>query len=515
MEKEKDIAFLKYNLQELKTNFQGKQEEVDNLKAENVNIENEVKKMHDQKNELKKKFEEKMKNIALENEYLEKKVDSFGKQMLVSKKSFEDKISSFDDNIDEINKLSAQVTISGKAVEENFNKLNCELKKEREDINSMRNCQEALVEKFNEKEEEIDTLKVTNINIENEMKLTKDQNEELRIHVERENNDLKNKNQLLETKLDSFEKQLVVEKQLLCNNQLEIINVKTQVGEMKKNLIENMKSSQKRSENVEGQLSKLLKFDNSSFASEVNKLKDEVNKANNEIRATRSHVDKTLNKKTNEINKLSARVTTTEKTINKLNTLNDEVKRLSEQINLMKDNQKDINNAMEKVDNLKGHVTNIENILFCDSSDGCTDILIQWKLQNYQYYFDIGKPVYSPIFLTQVKGYCFRLRVVWSGKKKENLDLFLWVCHGSNYDKPLEPFRMPYLLEMVDNNGNTLSKKVSLSAIEARRVRNFTLLPGQNECECGCGFPQFLSMPDLNNYILNDMLSIQCRLTPS
>ena len=413
---------------------------------------------------------------------------------------------------DEINKLSAEGTISGKAVEENFNKLNCELKKQGEDINSVRNCQETFVEKFTEKEEEIGTLKVTNINIENEMKLMKDQNEELRIHVERENNDLKNKNQLLETKLDSLGNQLVVEKQLLCNNQSEIINVKTQVGEMKKNLIENMKSSQKQSENVEVQLSKLLKFDNSSFTSEVNKLKDEVNQANNEIRATRSHVDKTSTIKTNEINTLSARVTTTEKTINKLNRLNDEVKRLSGQIYLMEDNQKDINNAMEKVDNLKGHVTNIENILFCDSSNGCTDILIQWKLQNYQYYFDIGKRVFSPIFLTQVKGYCFKLVVEWSGEKKENLGLYLWVCRGSNYDKPLEPFKMPYSLEMVNNNGNILSMTVSLSQIETRR-ENFTLLPGRNECGGG-GFPQFLSMPDLNNYILNDMLSIQCRLTP-
>ena len=273
MEKEKDIAFLKYNLQELKTNFQGKQEEVDSLKAENVNIENEVKKMHDLKNELEKKFEKKMKNIALENEYLGKKIDSFGKQMLVSKKSFEDKISSFDDNIDEINKLSA-------------------------------------------------------------------------------------------------------------------------------------------------------------------------------------------------------RVTTTEKTINKLNTLNDEVKRLSEQINLMEDNQNDINNAMEKVENLKGNVTNIENILFCDSSNGCTDILIQWKLQNYQYHFDIGKRVYSPIFLTQIKGYCFKFCVEWSGEK------------------------------------------ISLSDIEANRDYAFTLLPGRNVCKMGLGGSKLLSMPDLNNYIINDMLSIQCRLTP-
>ena len=242
MEKEKDIAFLKYNLQELKTNFQGKQEEVDSLKAGNVNIENEVKKMHDQNNELKKQLKMKMENKALKNELLEKKIDSFEKQMLVSKKSLEDK-TLFNDNINV----------------------------------------------------EIGTLKVTNINIENEMKLMKDQNEELRIHVETENNELKNKNQLLETKLDSLGNQLVVEKQLSCNNQSEIINVKTQVGEMKKNLIENMKSSQKQSENVEVQLSKLLKFDNSSFTSEVNKLKDEVNKANNEIRATRSHVEKTSN----------------------------------------------------------------------------------------------------------------------------------------------------------------------------------------------------------------------------
>ena len=367
---------------------------------------------------------------------------------------------------------------------------------------------------FNEKEEEIDTLKVTNINIENEIKLMKDQNEELRKHVERENNDLKNKNQLLETKLDSLGNQLVVEKQLLHNNQSEIINVKTQVGEMKKNLIENMKSSQKQSENVEVQLSKLLKFDNSSFTSEVNKLKDEVNKANNEIRATRSHVDKTLNKQTNEINKLSAQVTTTEKTINKLNTLNNEVKRLSEQINLMKYNQKDINNAMEKVDNLKGHVTNIENILFCDSSNASKDILIKWKLQNYQYHFDIGKGVYSPIFLTQVEGYCFKLFVKWSGENKENLGLFCKLCRGSNYDKPMEPFRMPISFEMVDNKGNILSKKIPLSDFEENREICFTLPPGKNECEDGRGYPQFLSMPGLDNYILNDMLSIQCRLTP-
>ena len=73
---------------------------------------------------------------------------------------------------------------------------------------------------------------------------------------------------------------------------------------------------------------------------------------------------------------------------------------------------------------------------------------------------------------------------------------------------------MPYSLEVVDNKGNIFSKKTTLSEIETFREKSFTLLPGQNKCERGCGH-EFLSMPDLNNYILNDMLSIQCRLTPS
>ena len=68
---------------------------------------------------------------------------------------------------------------------------------------------------------------------------------------------------------------------------------------------------------------------------------------------------------------------------------------------------------------------------------------------------------------------------------------------------------------MVDNKGNIFSTKISLSQIETIRKGSFTLPPGQDECELGCGFPEFLRMPDLNNYILNDMLSIQCRLTPS
>ena len=554
LEKEKDSTFLKFTLHELKKSFNEKSEEVDLLKVKNINIENEMKLIKDQNQELKKHFEMKSENLTLKNQLLENQLDSFGNQLLHQTKSLEDEQAQMKDMKCEAEDVKNEITEKSNLNQEEIEKVKMQLNKSLELNNSINNdvkklkadvmatsieidtgkCQ--LNEKLNEVKKmqdqnnemkkqfeikmgmpalkneylekkidyfekqmllskksledktlfndninvEIGTLKVTNINIENEMKLMKDQNEELRIHGVRENNDLKNKNQVLETKLDSLGNQLAVEKQLLCNNQSEIIDVKTQVGEMKKNLIENMKSSQKQSENVEVQLSKLLKFDNSSFTSEVNKLKDQVNKSNNEIRATRSHVDKTLNKKTDEINKLSARVTTTEKTVNKLNTLNDEVKRLSEQINLMEDNQKDINNAMEKVDNLKGHVTNIENILFCDSSDSCTDILIQWKLQNYQYHFDIGEPVLSPLFLTQIKGYCFKLRAFDGVVRRRNT----WLCflkfvvavimiNHLNHSECHIHWRWLTTKEIY------YQRKYPSPDIEAHRERNFTLPPGQ------------------------------------
>ena len=105
--------------------------------------------------------------------------------------------------------------------------------------------------------------------------------------------------------------------------------------------------------------------------------------------------------------------------------------------------------------------------------------------------------MYSPIFLTQVKGYCFILEVDWSGKKKKNLGLYLRVCCGNNY-KPLKPFRMLYSLEMVGKQGNILTKKVPLSEIEAYSEDCFTLPPGENKCKFGWGFAKFLSMPELN-----------------
>ena len=433
-----------------------------------------------------------------------------------------------------------------------------------------------LKKSFNEKSEEVDLLKVKNINIENEMKLIKDQNQELKKHFEMKSENLTLKNQLLENQLDSFGKQLLHQTKSLEDEQAQMKDMKCEAEDVKNEITEKSNLNQEEIEKVKMQLNKSLELSN-SINNDVKKLKADVMATSIEIDTGKCQLNEKLNEKTDEINKLSAEVTTTGKVLkdkyNKLkgkikkcinsgesnfnrlngklnqgmnlitngqkniaqvkeeiddqidamenvikdnfNTLNDKINNEAEGGNLINDPQKEVDEVMKNIAKLKCHVNNIENILFCDSSNGCTDILIQWKLQNYQYHFDIGEDVYSPIFLTQIKGYCFKLVVDWSGKEKENLGLYLCVCRGSNYDKPVEPFRMPFSLEMVDNHGNTLSTKISLSDIEAHRGNCFTLPPGQNECKSGWGYPQFLSMPDLNNYILNDMLSIQCRLTPS
>ena len=327
-------------------------------------------------------------------------------------------------------------------------------------------------------------MKVKNINIEKEMKLMKDQSQETRKNFEKEVDMLTLKNLLFESKVDSLGKEILESKKLLEDKQVEIIEMKLEIEEFKNNKTENICSSQKRED-------------------EVKQLEKKARETSNEVKTTRNLIEKSTNKLSNEINDLTARITTAEEAMKYNYTKLNDIVSVTESMKLLKDWQKDVHKKMENIGNIEGHVTNIENILLCDSSNGSKDVLLQWKLRNYQNHFEIGKRVYSPIFLTQIKGYCFILFIQWSGENKENLGLCFKICHTSNYDKPLEPFRTPFSLEMVRNNGYILSEKISLADVETYREEAFTLR----------GY-EFVSMPDLNNYILNDMLSIQCRLTP-
>ena len=319
---------------------------------------------------------------------------------------------------------------------------------------------------FNEKDEEVDALKVKNRNIENEMKLLKDQNQNSITLLEKEIEVLTLKNQLLENKVDLLGNQIVESKKLFEGKQAEIKSLQSQVEEVKNKLIEDLNSFQKSTKYMEDQLSKTLEF------------------------------------------------TKSEKTIeDNFNALDGEISRQTENVNSLKVWQEEIDCVMKKVNNLEGHVTNIENLLFSGISEGSNKIVLKWKLQNYQHYFDLGERVYSPIFYTQIKGYCFKLVVDWIGNNKEILWLGLKLCRRSNYDKELEPFNMIFSLGLVGNTGVVKLKDVSLSEINKFREDGFTLSPGENDCKMGCGC-DFLDNCLINNYIANDMLTMKCILTP-
>ena len=208
---------------------------------------------------------------------------------------------------------------------------------------------------FNEKDEEVDALKVKNRDIENEMKLLKDQNENSIRRLEKDIEVLSLKNQLLENKVDLLGNQIGESKKLFEGKQTEIKSLQSQVEEVKNKLIEDLNSFQKSTKYMEGQLSKTVELNNSTTNTEIKKLKDNVKNL-----VTRSHVGKVFNNKADEINNLSARVTKSEKTIeDNFNALNDEINRQTENVNSLKVCQEEIDCAMEKVNNLEGHVTNI------------------------------------------------------------------------------------------------------------------------------------------------------------
>ena len=352
------------------------------------------------------------------------------------------------------------------------------------------NLQE-LKERLNGKEEEINLLRMKNIETEEEIHLVKERNQELKNHFEREIETLTYENQLLQTNTNSFENQLVNLKKLYIKGLSQVTLINNHVDDVNNNLANDV----------------MLSKPPLTINDEIKTLKEDIIVANNEIRATMGNKDKSRNKNANEINKLSAQITTS----GEGEAIQHNFNSGSEVMDLMTSWQKDVDKAIK---NIEYHVGNIENIMFSNSSNSLKEIILKWKLQNFQHHFDIGKDVYSPIFFTQLNGYCFKLCIGWNGKEKENMGMFLYFCRGSNYEKDLEVFNMQYSLEMINNNGFKLSHQITIADIEANRVNHFVLQPGENESKLGYGIPKFLRRSELKTFIVNDMLSIQCRLTP-
>jgi len=247
----------------------------------------------------------------------------------------------------------------------------------------------------------------------------------------------------------------------------------------------------------------------------VTTLKNDVVSLKSQMNETRSYLKSNLTDKEHMIDRLSARTVKIEKEAKDNHTslskkVKDEIEDREAGVKIIQDS---LDEARKITDTLQHHIGNIENIIFCDYADG-SSVTLQWKLQNYQYYQKLGERVCSPVFFTQLQGYRFKLFIEWSGLERDKLDLCLILCSGSNYDEPLERFKMAYTLEMQDNQGNIMSYAIPLRQIESHTGKCFTIQPGASEAEYGFGCAPFLTMPELTNYIVNDMLSINCRITP-
>ena len=89
MDKEKDLAHLKFNLHEMKTHFHEEETEVLSLKAINEELQNEMKIVKELNLELKEEFEKEI-NVRRDNEKLmETKISSLEKGSKGNKRHFD------------------------------------------------------------------------------------------------------------------------------------------------------------------------------------------------------------------------------------------------------------------------------------------------------------------------------------------------------------------------------------------------------------------------------------------
>ena len=254
---------------------------------------------------------------------------------------------------------------------------------------------------FHEEETEVLSLKAINKELQMEMKIVKELNLELKEEFEKEMSVRRDNEKIMETKISSLEQEVRETKDILIDTNKETLSLKSQLENFNIDANEKLILCHK---DIETDKTDISNTTNSPLIDDMVKLKDSVNNIQTDIRSTRNHLDVSLNKKTDEMTELTS------------------------------------------------HVANIENVLFCCDLDKDKCSKFKWVIQNYQYYFVIGEPVYSPVFYTLVHGYCFKLYVQWSGKNKGILELYLKLCRGKNNYKKLKPFTVPFRIQIQDRN---------------------------------------------------------------
>ena len=158
---------------------------------------------------------------------------------------------------------------------------------------------------FNEKEDEVHSLKTINDELQNEMKFVKKLNLELKEEFENEINVRRDNDKLMETKISSFEREVMETKNILIDTNKETLSLKSQLENFNIDATEKFILCRKDIETVKTDISKTS---NSSIIEDMGKLKDSVTNKQTEIRSIRSHLDESLNKKTDEMTKLTSHV---------------------------------------------------------------------------------------------------------------------------------------------------------------------------------------------------------------
>ena len=78
----------------------------------------------------------------------------------------------------------------------------------------------------------------------------------------------------------------------------------------------------------------------------------------------------------------------------------------------------------------------------------------------------------------------------------------------------LDPFNIPFVLQIEDMYGNMRSEKVCVDDIRANRRECFSISAGMRQASRSYGLSEFCSGGDVLRFLVNDMLSIRCVLSP-
>lgn len=235
----------------------------------------------------------------------------------------------------------------------------------------------------------------------------------------------------------------------------------------------------------------------------------------------------------NELKALTKRVHNYEtNTVDALTQLNLKINNENNDTHLIKDT---IIKEVEKRKEIEEHIENIENLLFVDDTKNTDNSKLKWVLSHYNHHFKRGNPVYSPLFFTQLNGYRFQLGINWLGDKKGSLGIYLYLHKGKHEGRDLAPFTVPYTLGLQNKKSHDTSKvsfitessreegsKERQKEKRSRERKHVELREGSEplpsseliDDERTPYKPYLLPMPSLDDYVVNDTLTIFCTFKP-